>query len=108
MAVGYNSVSGTFPEMQGGKVRFLRVEFTPASGEDPDTIMNLYYLARLERRPQLIVDAEEVSEVGWFGTDDEPAMGFPRHQPALFNAWRRLGRGETTLIPLPERGPSLD
>lgn len=61
-------------------------------GERPvETIVCVYYTARLDASIDLRGDPAEIGAIRWFGRDELPLdeMAFPDHMPAVLNAWRR-------------------
>jgi 8-oxo-dGTP diphosphatase len=66
----------------------------PRAGEPSTSTLNIYYLAKARRVPQLAIDPDEVLEVGWFDRDELPSdLAFPDHAGAVLDAWRRRATG---------------
>ncbi len=76
---------------------------TYGEGEDPDSTLNIYYLARWPggTAPDLVLDEDEASRAEWFGPEELPSdIGFPNHQPALLRVWAEVASGQRELCPL--------
>jgi ADP-ribose pyrophosphatase YjhB (NUDIX family) len=62
-----------------------------ATGDTPEATLNVYYRAHLIGGRGVRLQVAEVSELGWFlPAELPPEIAFPRHIPALLDAWRRL------------------
>jgi ADP-ribose pyrophosphatase YjhB (NUDIX family) len=73
-----------------------------ADGLQAHTANSSYLMRVRESVTGLRLQAEEVSEAGWFGLDELPApLGFPRHMAAMLRAAANLaGR---SAVPMPDR-----